>query len=149
LYNARAEDDMAGVEVSTAHFPVVLVKFDADQTMEDCDRFMAAMDAIHRRKLPYFSISYMRRYNTDRAQVKKVAEWMKANADKTRELCLATGIVTHSLGFRFLLSSIFLIRPMPCPYQVCGSFAEAIEFVRGFGEQRGIAMPDVPNIWSC
>jgi hypothetical protein len=140
---------MAGVEVSTAHFPVVLVKFDADQTMADCERFMAEMDAIHRRKQPYLSISYMRKYNTDRVQVRRVAEWMKANADKTREFCVATGIVTQSLGFRFLLSSIFLIRPMPCPYQVCSSFAQAVAFVRTEAEKRGVAMPDVPNPWSC
>jgi len=138
---------MAGVEVSTDHFPLVLVKFDADQTMEDCQRFMDAMDAIHRRKRPYISVSYMRRYNTDREQVRRVAEWMKANAELTRELCVATGIVTRSLGFRFLLTSIFLIRPMPCPYQVCGSFAEALAFVRKEAGLRGLAVPSVPNVW--
>jgi hypothetical protein len=139
---------MAGVEVITEHFPIVLVKFDAHQTMADCQRFMDAMDAIHQRKHPYLSVSYMRRYNTDREQVRRVAEWMKANAHLTREYCVATGIVTQSLGFRFLLSSIFLIRPMPCPYQVCATFEEAVGFVRAQAHKRGMMVPTVPNPWS-
>jgi hypothetical protein len=138
---------MAGVEISTDHWPVVLVKFDADQTMEDCERFMDAMDAVHRRREPYASISYMRRYNTDRQQVQRVARWMKENAGHTEQWCVGTGIVTQSLGFRFLLSSIFLVRPMPCPYQVCGSFGEAWRFVYTAGATRGLAVPNVPNVW--
>ncbi len=139
---------MAGVEVTIDHWPVVLVKFDADQTMADCERFMRGMDEIHRRKLPYASISYMRRYNTDREQVQRVARWMKDHAEETRRLCVGTGIVTQSLGFRFLLSSIFLVRPMPCPYQVCGSFDEAWRFVRAEGRKRGLEVPTIPNIWN-
>jgi hypothetical protein len=139
---------MAGVDVDIAHWPVVLVKFDADQTMADCERFIAGMDAIHRRQEPYASISYMRHYSTDRAQVNRVARWMKDTAEQTRRWCVGTGIVTQSLGFRFLLSSIFLIKPMPCPYQVCGSFDEAWRFVFAEGSKRGVVVPPVPNIWS-
>lgn len=138
---------MAGVEITSEHWPVVLVKFDAEQTMEDCERFIRAMDEIHRRNRPYASISYMRRYNTDREQVQRVARWMRDTAEETRRLCVGTGIVTRSLGFRFLLSSIFLVRPMPCPYQVCGSFDEAWRFVHDEGGKRGLIVPPVPNIW--
>jgi hypothetical protein len=139
---------MAGVEVLTEYFPVVLVKFDADQTMADCERFIEGMEAIHQRHKPYVSVSYMRRYNTDREQVTRVAEWMRDNAEATRRYCMATGIVTHSLGFRFLLSSIFLIRPMPCPYQVCANFTEAWSFVHDQGYRRGLLVPPVPNVWN-
>jgi len=139
---------MAGVEISTDHWPVVLVKFDADQTMEDCERFMRVMDAIHARKAPYASISYMRRYNRDRAQVQRVAGWMKDTAELTQRYCVGTGIITQSLGFRFLLTSIFLVRPMSCPYQVCAGFDEAWRFVRDQGTRRGLAVPPVPNVWN-
>jgi hypothetical protein len=138
---------MAGVEIVVDHWPVVLVKFDADQTMVDCERFIEAMDAIHRRREPYASISYMRRYNTDRRQVRRVAEWMKSSAEDTKKWCIGTGIVTQSIGFRFLLSSIFLVKPMVCPYQVCGSFAEAWRFVSGEGRKRNLVIPAVPNVW--
>jgi hypothetical protein len=139
---------MAGVEVVIDHWPVVLVKFDDDQTMEDCERFIAAMDELHSRQQPYASISYMRRYSTDRAQVERVAAWMKRSAEDTRRFCVGTGIVTQSLGFRFLLSSIFLVRPMACPYQVCRNFEEAWRFVSDQGKRRGLLVPQVPNVWN-
>jgi hypothetical protein len=138
---------MAGLDIVLEHWPVVLVKFDADQTMADCERFIAAMDSIHRRQQPYASISYMRRYNTDRRQVRRVAEWMKSSADETKRWCVGTGIVTESLGFRFLLSSIFLVKPMVCPYQVCRSFDEAWHFVAGEARKRNVILPPVPNVW--
>jgi hypothetical protein len=139
---------MAGVELDSSHWPVVMVKWDVDQTMDDLQRFMDGMDAIHRRQERYVSISYMRKYATEPAQVRRVAEWMKATADDTRRWCVGTGIVTRSLGFRFLLSSIFLIRPMACPYRVCASFDEAWRFVHDEGQRRGLAVPPVPNKWS-
>jgi hypothetical protein len=138
---------MAGVDVVIDHWPLVLVKFDANQTMADCDRFIDAMESIHRRKQPYASISWMRKYNTDREQVQRVAEWMKSSAEDTRKWCIGTGIVTQSLGFRFLLSSIFLVKPLVCPYQVCRSFNEAWQFVSAEGQKRNVIVPPVPNIW--
>jgi hypothetical protein len=138
---------MAGVDIVLEHWPVVLVKFDADQTMDDCERFIGAMDSIHRRREPYASISYMRRYNSDRQQVRRVAEWMKASAADTERWCIGNGIITRSLGFRFLLSSIFLVKPLVCPYQVCGSFDEAWRFVAEKGRKRNLTIPPVPNLW--
>ena len=56
--------------------------------------------------------------------------------------------VSQSLGFRFLLSSIFLVKPMPCPYQVCSSFDEALTWVRDIAARRSLALPPVPNVWN-
>ncbi len=139
---------MAGVEVSTQHWPVLLVKFDGEQTMDDVDYFIREMNAVHARKAPYASISLMRKYSSERTQVQKVAQWMKQTADFPRQYCVGTGIVSQSLGFRFLLSSIFLVRPMPCPYQVCSSFDEALAWVRVKGKARGLDVPSVPNVWN-
>lgn len=90
----------------------------------------------------------MRRYQSNPGHVQKVARWMKQTSDKTRELCVGNGIVSQSLGFRFLLSSIFLVKPMPCPYQVCASFDEAFQWVRERALERGLRLPPVPNIWN-
>jgi hypothetical protein len=139
---------MAGVEDSTEHWPVLLVKFDGAQTMADVEYFIREMDAAHARKEPYASISLMRKYVSNPSHVQKVARWMKATSDKTREFCVANGIVSQSLGFRFLLSSIFLIKPMPCPYQVCSSFDEAMDWVRELATKRGLHVPPVPNVWN-
>ncbi|MGZ3405335.1 MAG: hypothetical protein ACXVAN_02755 [Polyangia bacterium] len=139
---------MGGVEVSTEHWPLLLVKFDGEQTMRDVDYFISEMNAAHARKEPYASISLMRKYSHERNQVQRVAQWMKETSERTREYCVGTGIISQSLGFRFLLTSIFLIKPMPCPYQVCSSFDEALAWIRKMAEARGLALPDIPNVWN-
>ncbi|HEX9101384.1 MAG TPA: hypothetical protein VF997_04235 [Polyangia bacterium] len=139
---------MPGVEVTTEHWPLLLVKFDGEQTMHDVDYFIREMSAAQARRQPYASISLMRKYSSERRQVQKVAQWMKATADETRRWCVGNGIVSQSLGFRFLLSSIFLVKPMPCPYQVCASWDEALAWVRGVATGRGLEVPSVPNLWN-
>lgn len=139
---------MAGVEVTTRHWPLLLVKFDGEQTMADVDYFIREMSAAHARKQPYASISLMRKYSSERSQVQKVAQWMKQTAEHTRQYCVANGIISQSLGFRFLLSSIFLVKPMPCPYQVCASFDEALSWVKAVAGSRGLDVPEIPNLWN-
>jgi len=138
---------MAGIEISTVHWPLLLVKFDGEQTMPDVDYFIREMAAAQARKTPYASISLMRKYSSDRSQVQKVAQWMKSTADETKRWCIGNGIVSESLGFRFLLSSIFLVKPMPCPYQVCSSWDEAMTWIQGIAGKTGLAVPSVPNPW--
>ncbi|HEX8951893.1 MAG TPA: hypothetical protein VF945_08610, partial [Polyangia bacterium] len=72
---------MPGVEVTTEHWPLLLVKFDGEQTMHDVDYFIREMSAAQARRQPYASISLMRKYSSERRQVQKVAQWMKATAD--------------------------------------------------------------------
>src|SRR5215475_4653838 len=139
---------MAGIEISTVHWPLLLVKFDGQQTMQDVDYFIREMAAAQARKTPYASISLMRKYSSDRSQVQKVAQWMKSTADETKRWCIGNGIVSESLGFRFLLSSIFLVKPMPCPYQVCSKWDEAMSWIQGIAGKTGLAVPAVPNPWA-
>jgi hypothetical protein len=139
---------MAGVEITTEHWPLLLVKFDGEQTMRDVDYFISEMSAAQARRVPYASISLMKKYSSERNQVQKVAQWMKKTADETKRWCVGNGIVSQSLGFRFLLSSIFLVKPMPCPYQVCSSWDEAVSWIRGVAGKAGLAIPSAPNIWN-
>lgn len=139
---------MAGVEVNTEHWPMLLVKFDGEQTMDDVDFFIAQMKKAHARRERYASISLMRKYANKREHVQKVARFMKETYDATRELCVCNGIVSQSLGFRFLLSTIFLVKPMPCPYNVCASFDEAMSWVREVAAKKDFVVGEVPNIWN-
>src|SRR3954464_6183138 len=113
---------MAGVEGTNPHWAPLLGEVGGEQTMSDVDYFIREMNAAHARKTPYASISLMRKYSSERSQVQKVAQWMKSTAELTKQYCVGNGIVSQSLGFRFLLSSIFLVKLMSCPYQVCSPF---------------------------
>src|SRR5262249_16219883 len=119
-----------------------------EQTMRDVDYFLSEMSAAHARKSPYASISLMRKYSSERSQVNKVAQWMKATAAETKRWCVGNSIISQSLGFRFLLSSIFLGKPMPCPYQVCSSWDEAMTWLRGVAGKSGLSVPSVRDPWS-
>ncbi len=67
---------------------------------------------------------------------------MKETEANVRAYCIGTGIVTQSLGFRFLLSAIFVVKPLACSYEVCGSFDKALGFIRHVSASRGLKLPD-------
>lgn len=56
-------------------------------------------------------------------------------------------MISESTGFRFALAAIFLIRPMPCPYLVCGTWSEAIAFARAQADARGVVVPELASPW--
>ena len=66
----------------------------------------------------------------------------------TRTYCIATAMVTQSMGFRFVLSSVFLLRPLVTPYTVCGTVAEALAFVQREARKREMPLPaTITNPW--
>jgi hypothetical protein len=112
-------------------WPWVFSRFDGEQSIDELEAYIQRMTReVHGRRLPYFGISYMKRYNRDSAQVDRIRRWMKESEEATREHCVATGIISASSGFRFLLGAIFLVQRMPVPYKVCATFDEAVAFVR-------------------
>ena len=74
-------------------------------------------------------------------------KWMTATKQFTRDYCVAIAMINSSTGFRFLLSAIFVIQSMPCPYEVCGSFADAIAFVDKQADKRGLKHPAAKSPW--
>jgi hypothetical protein len=133
-------------------WPYVFTKFDGAQTMPELDAYIARMDAeVHRRQQPYVGVTFLKKYNRDKEVVERMRKWMATTEHVTRELCLAVAMVNASTGFRFLLSAIFVIQPMPCPYEVCATFDEALAFIRRQADKRGLTLhaprrpwPDVP-----
>jgi hypothetical protein len=102
---------------------------------------------VHARRERYVGISYLKRYSRDRVHVERVAKWIKDTEEVTRTCCMAAGMINTSTGFRFLLSAIFLIKPMACPYHVAGTFDEAVTFVRRAAGDRGMNLPKIVNPW--
>ncbi len=133
-------------------WPYVFTRFDGVQTLPELDAYIARMDAeVHRRKQPYVGVTYLKKYSRDKQVVERMQKWVAATETFTREHCVAIAMVNSSAGFRFLLSAIFLIQSMPCPYEVCASFADAIAFVDKQAARRGLKLsaprrpwPDVP-----
>ena len=133
-------------------WPYVFTRFDGAQTSADLDKYIARMDAeVHARKQPYVDVTFLKKYNRDKETVERMRKWIAETEHFTRERCLAIAMVNSSAGFRFVLSAIFVIQPMPCPYDVCGSFDEAVAFVQKEAGKRKLKLgtprrpwPDMP-----
>lgn len=133
-------------------WPYVFTRFDGVQTLADLDAYIARMEReVHKRKQPYLGVTYLKKYSRDKEVVERMQKWMAATKSFTRDYCVAIAMINSSTGFRFLLSAIFLVQSMPCPYEVCGTYAEAIAFVDKEADKRGLAhklpkppWPDAP-----
>src|SRR4051812_36591790 len=129
---------MPGIETDLTQWPVVFTKFDGEQSAEELETYITQMTRLHARKERYVGIAWMKRYSRGQAQVDRMGRWLKETEVTTRAYCVATGLIADSAGFRFVLSAVFLIRPMPIPYQVCGKFDDAVKFCRGEADKRGL-----------
>ncbi len=126
---------------------VVFSKFDGEQTAEEVETYIRRFSAIHARGRPYVGINWMKRYARNRDTTERMGRWMKETEAITRELCVAAAIVA-SPAFRFMLSAVFLVKPMVCPYLVCGSFDEASQCVRDEARRRRLLLPPkLVNPW--
>lgn len=135
------------ITLDLAHFPVVLTKFDGQQTMTEVEDYIDRMDAVHQRREPYLGITWLCRYARSTEQTTRIAHWINDAEPLTREFCAGTVMITGSSGFRFALAAIFLVRPMPCPYLVCGTWPEALQFIRARADERSIVVPEFPCPW--
>ena len=130
-------------------WPYVFTKFDGVQTLPELDAYIARMDGeVHRRKQPYVGISYLKKYSREKEVVDRMRKWITATEQITRDYCLAVAMVNGSTGFRFVLSAIFVIQRMPCPYDVCATFDEAIAFVQKEAKRQGLQLGAPRRPWT-
>lgn len=120
---------------------VVFTKFDGDQTPAEVEAYIRGYSEIHARRKPYVGINWMKRYARNSATTERMGRWLKETEQVTRDLCIGAALITTSPAFRFVLSAVFLIKPMVCPYQVCANFAEAEQFVRAEAQKRRLTLP--------
>jgi len=127
---------------------IVFSKFDGEQTAEELERYIGRFAEVHARGKPYVGVNWMKRYARNKATTDRMGRWMKETEEVTRHLCIAAAIITTSPTFRFVLSTVFLVKPMVCPYVVCGSFQEAERFVRAEAHKRRLTLPPrILNPW--
>jgi hypothetical protein len=136
------------IDLVLDQWPFVLTKFDGDQSQAELEAYIQRMNQVHARKQRYVGISYLKRYSRERPHVERIARWLKESEEVTREYCLGVSMINASIGFRFVLSGIFLIKPMPCPYHVCATFEEAVTFVRRQADEKRLPLPVARRPWN-
>jgi hypothetical protein len=135
------------ITLDLSRLPLVLTEFDGELTMAEVEEYIARMDEVRARRRPYVSVAWIRRYTRSAAQMERFGRWFKESEAVARECSLGTALISRSTGFRFALAAIFLIRPLASPYLVCGTWAEAIAYVRGQAGRRGLVLPEVACPW--
>lgn len=135
------------ITLDLSHVPLALSRFDGEQSLDEVERYIDRMSEIHARRQPYVSIVWMRRYARGAAHTERMGRWIKDTEESARRYCLGVAMISESTGFRFALAAIFLIRPMPCPYLVCGTWAEAIAYARAQAGKGGVVLPELASPW--
>jgi hypothetical protein len=136
------------IQLNLDQWPIVFTKFDGRQTLEELEHYIQSVNEVHARRQRYVGINYMKRYSSDAAQIARARRWLQETEQVTRDYCVACSMISESTGFRFVLSAIFVVKPMVCPYVVCGTFAHAEEFVRRIASARGLRLPShIRNPW--
>ena len=129
---------MSSIVVDSAQWPVLRVAWDGEQTDADIDAYFRETLRALERKERYVTITWMRKYKNTREHQKRIAAFIAETEAATKQYNQAAAIITRSLAFRFVLSTVLLIKPIPVPYRVCATFAEGVEFVR---EKSGLLLP--------
>jgi hypothetical protein len=129
------------IELDTSKFPLVVVTFDGVQTAEEIEAYLTAFDKVHARRELFALIVHMKKYSTETKLRDRMGKWMRDCEPITRKYCVCTAMVTASTGFRFVLSALFLVKPLVVPYKVCADVDEALLFVRSEAAKRQLSLP--------
>ena len=135
------------IDSDSSNWPLVFIRFEGSQTVEEVDAHFDRTAVIHARKQPWVSVAFMNGYGRDPRVLRRVAYWMKQRAEPTRKYCVATAMIAPSAGFRFVLGAVLLIQPISCPYVVCGTLDEALSFVRKKAAERALRLPSELPSW--
>jgi hypothetical protein len=108
--------------------PVVVCVVKGAASEDDMGAAMATLDAFHERREKYVILwDYSKAHRPKGRGIILFAQWLDRNKAIISEDCLGQSMFISQGGFRFVLSSIFLIVPPPAPYHIVGTAKEAVD----------------------
>jgi hypothetical protein len=108
-------------------YPIVVVTFVGLATDVEFDNYLRGLDEIFARRQKVVTIVDATLAEiTPAGQRQKQAAWLKTNVDVLRRYSLGTALVFTSPIFRFVLSTMFVVQPLPTPYVVVGQLDDAL-----------------------
>jgi hypothetical protein len=118
---------MAAIRVDENRWPLVIAEFTDEQTDDQFATYLRHIKRYLDARTRFALIVDLRKATrTPISQQTQVGEWLKSNVNCFRKVNVATAFVFSSPVFRFVLSRVFLIQPMPSPHLVTGDFEEAV-----------------------
>jgi hypothetical protein len=129
------------IVVDTAQWPIVQTVWDGEQTVEDVNRYIDDVKRIYARRDPFCTITFMKKYKASPEIRKRISEMMAHTEGDVKKFAICSAMITPSTAFRFVLSTVFLVKRMDTPYQVCANFEEALAFCRTEAQKRKVVLP--------
>jgi hypothetical protein len=69
------------------------------------------------------------------------ADWLAANEQRIRAQLLGMAFVLSSPIHRAIITAVFWMRPLPCPYAIVATMHDALEWAEVTCSKHGLALP--------
>ena len=133
--------------LDTRSWPVVRLTASGSLSSPELEQILAQVTQLHARKQPYVNLVDLRALEIDRSLAKPCGEWLRKNAKTIRGSCVAVAFVTESSMFRFLMTALHLVFPVPVPYTIFPSVAQAELWLYDRLEERGLVPRAEDDDW--
>jgi hypothetical protein len=121
---------LPAIDILTDQWPIVLIKVDGEQTLADFEGYIAAFDRMYERGDRFAVITYLKHYSVSTDIIARVGRWFRETEPLFHQYLSSNAMVSPISGFRFVLSAVYLIKPLPVPSIVTAGPEEAIAFTR-------------------
>jgi hypothetical protein len=121
---------MSAIEIVTEQWPIVFIKIDGETTTADFEAYIAAFNKMYEKQQPFSIVTYLKKYNAKTEIVARVGKWFRETEPLIKRYWVSNAMVSHSAGFRFLLSAVYLVKPLPISSKVCATPEEAVAFTK-------------------
>jgi hypothetical protein len=126
------------ITLVTSEWPVCFVRIDGDQTLAEYEKYVGEFNRLYERQQPFAIVTRILSYRSNREIIARTGRWFKETEPLIQKYWVSNAMVSESTGFRFLLSAVFLIKPLPIPYAVTSTVDEAMRFTRAKWQARGL-----------
>lgn len=120
---------MPVIDVDETEWPLLIQTFDGYQSDTDVAYFERRMLEVFARSEAFVSIVHVRKYEANAAHIRRLATFTKDHRGPLEAHCRGSAIVIPSPSFRFILSSFYLMVPMPHPTLICEDTARAVPWL--------------------
>jgi hypothetical protein len=118
------------IEILTDQWPVVFIKIDGEQSIADFEAYIAAFNQMYDKQQQFSIITWVKKYKSQTELAARVGRWFKETEPLIKKYWVSNAMVSPSAGFRFLLSAVYLIKPLPISSRVCATPDEALAFTK-------------------
>jgi hypothetical protein len=139
---SRGGSPGAGYAHDDTLWPVVVTMIPSRALDEELQAHMDYVDGLYARGEPFLTVTFIRlSTRTTNQQRAQMSAWMTRTEPAMKRLNRGAAFVTGSTAFRFVLSGLMLLSPLPIPYEVFTSARDATPWLERALREAGLAVP--------